>query len=782
MRKGLKACAIINFIMVAFGMMIVGNNFFLFSLSNLSLVIFFIATGVLYLRYSTLPIKELHKKRKVILGLGIVSLFINLLSAIILFIVHDKIQKEYELVPLYDDGIENVEPKKVIPPEIRKLDIMLKLGVSMVAISGLIFATTSWDIIPDSFKILFLILFGALFIGLSKFCEIKLKLMKTVKIYWILGVLFFIFSYITIGYFELFGEWFSFDGGGKYLFTTILCLITSLLSFISYTKFDDQEWIFISYAGFFTAIYTFMSFFDICPNIRLLLIISLLSIINSLKESDIKEFIYLKKFSKIASLIVSSLIIINFISLDNVKNISIIIIISIITILNLIYITLKRNDEVFGMITPFLVSSLIFTTIIKLDFLNITTTLLLTASFTIIYLILLLSNLSSRNKTFNTIFSITTNLSLMGTILYSNSINEYIFLLTTLIFLIANIIIILFKDDDNNISIKIENYLQPIKILFFASAYIQILNIDYTIIDSSLEYCFYSLLMLSLYFTSFKENIKYEYFLLFCFLLFHSLILNLSFLNNNKIAISILQLFLFIIPFLIAKNNQEKRYNVLKYPLYVLFLAAIYNIFVYVNFLDLSNILAATIVMGIYFIIMIICFQEKKLFTITFLFTMFPYDILINHIPYTYEVKTIITTTLHFYLLLLTCTNLIKNEKNKHLIATIISSIIMLSIIFEQNLIIGLYIGIISIILIYIGFIEDKYKNIFYLGIIVTILNIIIQLWEFWSKIPFWLYLLIAGLGTIGTVTYLEIKKTNNTTDDKSIPIPVSSDDDKTKI
>ena len=54
---------------------------------------------------------------------------------------------------------------------------------------------------------------------------------------------------------------------------------------------------------------------------------------------------------------------------------------------------------------------------------------------------------------------------------------------------------------------------------------------------------------------------------------------------------------------------------------------------------------------------------------------------------------------------------------------------------------------------------NDKYKFHFYVGVVFTILNIIYQLRDIWSVIPFWLYLLIGGLVLIFVATQKQMKK-----------------------
>ena len=45
----------------------------------------------------------------------------------------------------------------------------------MILVSGILFATTTWEIISNLIKVIALVGMGIVFIGLSKFSEVKLK-------------------------------------------------------------------------------------------------------------------------------------------------------------------------------------------------------------------------------------------------------------------------------------------------------------------------------------------------------------------------------------------------------------------------------------------------------------------------------------------------------------------------------------------------------------------------------------------------------------------------------
>jgi hypothetical protein len=98
----------------------------------------------------------------------------------------------------------------------------------------------------------------------------------------------------------------------------------------------------------------------------------------------------------------------------------------------------------------------------------------------------------------------------------------------------------------------------------------------------------------------------------------------------------------------------------------------------------------------------------------------------------------------------------INSKKTISLIGLIIA---LLIVIFRQDIIVGIYIGVIAIGLLFIGYNYKDYNNLFKFGVIVLIINIIYQLGDLWEQIPFWLYLLVGGLSIIGFVTYKEIKK-----------------------
>ena len=96
--------------------------------------------------------------------------------------------------------------------------------------------------------------------------------------------------------------------------------------------------------------------------------------------------------------------------------------------------------------------------------------------------------------------------------------------------------------------------------------------------------------------------------------------------------------------------------------------------------------------------------------------------------------------------------------KGSNIIETIIMSIMFLMHIFVTDLTVGITLGMISLILIMIG-IKFKYKSYSIIGYISLILTVLVQTLVFWSKMPWWAYILIAGIILIILAAIRESRK-----------------------
>ena len=81
-----------------------------------------------------------------------------------------------------------------------------------------------------------------------------------------------------------------------------------------------------------------------------------------------------------------------------------------------------------------------------------------------------------------------------------------------------------------------------------------------------------------------------------------------------------------------------------------------------------------------------------------------------------------------------------------------------LSFLFIVDIYVGVTLGIISVLLIILGLLL-KYKSFTYVGYVSLILVIIIQTIYLWSSMPWWVYLLLAGIVLVVLAAIKESKR-----------------------
>ena len=78
---------------------------------------------------------------------------------------------------------------------------------------------------------------------------------------------------------------------------------------------------------------------------------------------------------------------------------------------------------------------------------------------------------------------------------------------------------------------------------------------------------------------------------------------------------------------------------------------------------------------------------------------------------------------------------------------------------FEINVVAAIFNLVIGILFIFIGNKNEDYLSLFYDGIILLILDVIVQFSEYWLKIPFYVYIFLLGILLVGYATYRELNK-----------------------
>ena len=175
---------------------------------------------------------------------------------------------------------------------------------------------------------------------------------------------------------------------------------------------------------------------------------------------------------------------------------------------------------------------------------------------------------------------------------------------------------------------------------------------------------------------------------------------------------------------IIDSNNEEININ------YIILLSSIFFPFVSINVLNLNKLLIS-IIFILLMALVVILVKNEAIRKINYVYTVLPLYIIIKYFEQDYSFSEISYSILIIYATFLISKFFIKDKKTINTVAIIGTIIALLPVIFTPNLAVGIYVGIVGVLLIIIGF----------------------------SKGPFWAYLLIVGLGIIGFVMYKEIKK-----------------------
>ena len=726
MKKSLKIAGTINLVIALLSYIFTSSIMYPIILTTLSLI---------YFNYTTKTIKSIYNKKTLIIIISLFNFFINPISGIILLVGQDKLQQEY-------NKSKEKEEIKELSSEDKKISLLLNLGVGLVSLSGIILISTNWNIITNEIKLLILVIFALLFLGLSKLSEKKLKIEILEKNYWILSMLFIILGILGIGYFQTISNWFSFYGNGNYLYLAFTSIMISLLSFITNDKYNNSLYKNTCYIGIIGSIISILLQLKIEIEIVLILINIILIPLNILKNKLIETNKELIKYITIA------LTIINLATLLETENIIYVIILATLNIMNTTIVSIKEGT-LEGIYAPLIINASIITSLIRIPMDTKINTQISSIIGIIIYSLIYLVNIFNKeklNKTFIKGMNIITNIIMLCLIL-ANMDDKII--LTTITSLIVFTSIINY----NKKTIKCENILLPIKIMLLI---ISILSLIHDIINLDISY-----IMIILYLISFiiykltKGKIKTTSLVLYYIFFTLALLVN----DSHQIIPSIINVVAAGTIFLVI---QEEKKIAKERISYIALLMSILSIFSYTNILQTTPLNNGIIILLIYMILTIATRENKIISKINYLSIILPLTVIISDNQLQFEIMKISENIIGMYTITIISIFLIKNDKDRNTLMTILSAILLWNIMFIESWMIGLYVGIVALVLIIIGFIKKEYKGLFIEGIIITIINILYQFKYLLQELPLWIYTLLTGLTIIGLVTYKVIKEKEN--------------------
>lgn len=690
-----------------------------------------IVSGALYLEYASLSDNELITKRNSIKVWSIIFIFINIASAILSFLSLNDMDKYIQ--------------KNNYDPSAFKLNFLLNLGMALILLAGIIVASTSWDSILNYIKTILLFVFGIIFIFLSFILSKRKSLKYTSSAYWFIGCVIIAIGFYSCGYFEVFGSYFSLHGLGRNLFISVISIISTLIFYLSYRKFNSKFFLFTSFISLFISILYLISNFINDIQIFSIIFISLLTIFNLLSSKKNELLKYFEIFCYIITCIYFGFIfILNIVASD----ILLMLINNVIYILNLFILSFKTKLKGTNIFIIIILPILILLYCYK--FLPFNMAIMCSS-----VAILVFYGLSYifKNKSYIFIsWLIISNILLFINYIISYFSDYFYFPLIISIMLILIYIPLIFTKDYMNKYLG-EIIVQPFKALLLCiSSSFLLANCGWSFGFMSYIVIFANVLFI---FSLINKNkiLRNIYFILSYSLLFLCLIpINVSVIF--RINIVVMWIIGFLMVYLFDKSNWLNQVN---YIFYIFSLITLFSLFKYLSFsvqLSLLNILICALLAYI--------FRNNKLKCFTaLLFILLPYYSLINILDINSSVLHILRFAPYIlYIYLFTYTITRKYNTLNMILEIIVSLLVFIILIFEGSIEVSVFVLICSIIMIVYDALF-KHTSLFINGLVSLILNILVNIIEYWSIIPIWIYLLVGGVTLITIITIQELRKNN---------------------
>lgn len=711
MKNALKLATTINIVIAVISAKF-GNYFLTTLLSILSAI---------YIVYSEKTITYLYNKKTIIIILSLINLILNPISGVIMFVGQDKLLSEYN-----NSDKKEEKPNKLTKEE-KQISNLLNIGIGLILLSGIILTTTQYKIMPDIVKLIILLIISSLFMTLSIITGKKLNIKTLEKKYWLLSMVFIILTILANGYLGTISKWFSFIGDGKKLYIALTSIIIALLSQITEKKYENNIYKNISHIGIITSIAFILAQMNIPKEIILILTNIVLLITNIIQKKELSKYLII--FTSIISIMI----------ITESTQIILQTLLALTTIINITKTTIKET-QIEGLIGPVIINTTIIITILNiqttLELTTTMTTIILLTLYSIIYLLNLLK--IEINPVFKTTANVITNLILLGLLMINIDNNK---MLTTIASITTITSIINYYKD----TIKYEKILLPIKIVILIITIISLLK---DIISPIYILITLYIILFTIYKIS-KEKIKKISIVLYY------IIFGITLIANEQIIPSFINILAAGITLaLVNKENNPKHLKISYVTLLLTIAATLLN----ANILRTTLFINSIILLLIYITLTIITKEEKQISKINYLAIILPLITLIEDQTLNYEIQKIIKTTMSTYIIILIDLFLIKKPKDRNILTTILTSLAILEIIFIASWEIGLYVGIYALILIIIGTIKKDYKALQIEGIVISIINILLQFQYILKELPLWIYTLFAGLTIIGLVTYKIIK------------------------
>lgn len=623
-----------------------------------------------------------------------------------------------------------------------KLDNLMKLGLGFIFLSGIIFATTSWDVIDDYVKLLLLIFFGGVSFVLSVFTDKKLGLPKSSFMYWILSIICFFVFIVGVGYFEVLGDWFSFNGDGCNILFSILALYIGVALIFAEIKSKNIKFLSLSWFFHYMAIVCVLNHFEVGFLNSLIVLSMLLSACRFIKFDSKK---YLVNFNYTLNIYMSLFAFVFFYNrLYDMGDIVYYVLGCLTYIGNIMYMFIKKDDNNYGFLLTITSLFVIIRSSWNRELSGVYVSMFLLYLFSILFYFLF-----NKRKNFININMIFYNILIcIFTFLLSfedMDVMKYVFIS---LFIIYHLVFSLVIKDNN------ELYFRPFKLLILLVYVCELFDVN-TSLSSIIVivimgiYCVLCKNKVNQITSLFTFNIP---FLLGLFLVCFSKLLDdiITFSVADMNYYDFILYFVVLIFSLVNLIALCKNFNFNKRPIFVIYYVLV-SFIININVFNLQHFIPY-VISGVF--TFIVCILGRKFNSnikdwLTYLCVLIVWSCLSE---FTMEIILLIAGS---YIIIygLVCRYLLKDKKYSNVLFNI--SIFLL---FFSNIIGSIVMWSLIVYLLFINYEEHKNSDVY---LVILFISIFIRLSQLWEDIPLWFFFFMIGVIIIGFVTRRELKKKN---------------------
>lgn len=154
--------------------------------------------------------------------------------------------QESRPLPLQVQTQKAQEPKgklERVPKKANLGTIALILGMIFIVLAGVIFATTTWKIMEDGSKVLFIFASAVLFFGASGIAKKWFGIRKTSNAFYLLGSIFLFLSVVAAAYFQVLGTTFVLIGQNRWKVLWVGSLVMEAAFLVGLKGFKEKMYV-----------------------------------------------------------------------------------------------------------------------------------------------------------------------------------------------------------------------------------------------------------------------------------------------------------------------------------------------------------------------------------------------------------------------------------------------------------------------------------------------------------------------------------------------------------